>query len=256
MSNQSEDIQAVGFDTRPPMLDRTDFESWQQRIRLYYKGKDHGKYILQSIGEGSFKMRRCRDEIASGTDGPYLGPERDRVVDNVKMLLEGFELTKDDRKSQLYDEFEHFSKHKGENIHDYYVRFTKLINDIRHIKMTMPKNQLNSKFESNMLPEWGRFVMVFKLNKGLKESNHDQLGDITWIKETMLGELLLQEIGELKTELANISSAEPIYDEAGPSYDFGTLSEDNEALVVQSDASSIPNDALMMIANDIYEEDA
>ncbi|GKA56504.1 hypothetical protein Tco_0755576 [Tanacetum coccineum] len=80
MSNQSEDIRAVGSDTRPPMLDMTDFESWQQRIRLYCKGKDHGEYILQFIDEGPFKMGRCRDEIATGTNGPYLGPERDRVV--------------------------------------------------------------------------------------------------------------------------------------------------------------------------------
>ncbi|GKB80739.1 hypothetical protein Tco_0947634 [Tanacetum coccineum] len=79
MLNQSKDIHAAGSDTRPPMLDMTDFESWQQRIRLYSKGKDHGEYILQSIDEGQFKMGRCRDEIASGTDGPYLGPERDRV---------------------------------------------------------------------------------------------------------------------------------------------------------------------------------
>nr|GEY41988.1 hypothetical protein [Tanacetum cinerariifolium] len=32
----SEDIQEAGSDTRPPMLDRTDFESWQQRAQLYY----------------------------------------------------------------------------------------------------------------------------------------------------------------------------------------------------------------------------
>ncbi|GKA90062.1 hypothetical protein Tco_0811874, partial [Tanacetum coccineum] len=213
----SEDIQAATSDTRPPMLDKTDFESWQQRIRLYCKGKDHEDYILQSIDEGPFKMGRCRDDIASGTDGPYLGLERDRLVadlaqaekdrlradiramnillqglprdiyklinhntdandiwDNVKMLLEGSELTKDDRESQLYDVFEHFGQHKGENIHDYYVRFTKLINDMRHIKMTMPKIQLKSKFVNNMLPEWGRFVTTGKLNRGLKESNHDQ----------------------------------------------------------------------------------
>nr|GFB40558.1 integrase, catalytic region, zinc finger, CCHC-type, peptidase aspartic, catalytic [Tanacetum cinerariifolium]GFB40587.1 integrase, catalytic region, zinc finger, CCHC-type, peptidase aspartic, catalytic [Tanacetum cinerariifolium] len=62
------------------MLDKTDFKSWQQRIQIYSKGKDHGEYILQSIVEGPFKMERCRDEIASGTDGPYLGPKRDRVV--------------------------------------------------------------------------------------------------------------------------------------------------------------------------------
>nr|GFA07200.1 hypothetical protein [Tanacetum cinerariifolium] len=32
MANLSKDIQCAGFDTRPPMLDRTDFASWQQRI--------------------------------------------------------------------------------------------------------------------------------------------------------------------------------------------------------------------------------
>nr|GEW00944.1 hypothetical protein [Tanacetum cinerariifolium] len=46
---------------------------------------------------------------------------------------------------------------------------------MRNIKMTMPKIQLNSKFVNNMLPEWGRFVTIVKLNRGLKESNYDQL---------------------------------------------------------------------------------
>ncbi|GJT94244.1 retrovirus-related pol polyprotein from transposon TNT 1-94 [Tanacetum coccineum] len=75
------------------------------------------------------------------------------IWDNVKMLLEGSELTKEDRESQLYDDFEHFRQHKGETIHDYYVRFAKLINDMRNIKMTMSRMQLNSKFVNNMLPE-------------------------------------------------------------------------------------------------------
>ncbi|GKB18653.1 hypothetical protein Tco_0852576 [Tanacetum coccineum] len=97
------------------------------------------------------------------------------IWDNVKMLLEGSELTKEDRESQLYDDFEHFRQNKGETIHNYYVRFAKLINDMRNIKMTMSKIQLNSKFVNNMLPEWGRFVTAVKLNKGLKDSNFDQL---------------------------------------------------------------------------------
>ncbi|GJU18016.1 hypothetical protein Tco_1145982 [Tanacetum coccineum] len=66
-------------------------------------------------------------------------------------------------------------QNKGETIHNYYVRFAKLINDMRNIKMTMSKIQLNSKFVNNMLPEWGRFVTAVKLNKGLKDSNFDQL---------------------------------------------------------------------------------
>nr|GEX87999.1 hypothetical protein [Tanacetum cinerariifolium] len=63
----------------------------------------------------------------------------------------------------------------GESIHDYYVWFTKLINDMRNIKMTMSRMQLNSKFVNNMLPEWGRFVTSVKLSRGLRDSNYDQL---------------------------------------------------------------------------------
>nr|GFA63083.1 integrase, catalytic region, zinc finger, CCHC-type, peptidase aspartic, catalytic [Tanacetum cinerariifolium] len=69
------------------------------------------------------------------------------------MLLEGSELTKEDRESQLYDDFEHFRQHKEDSINDYYVRFSKLINDMRNIKMTMPKLQLNSEFENKMVLE-------------------------------------------------------------------------------------------------------
>ncbi|GJZ65975.1 hypothetical protein Tco_0622671 [Tanacetum coccineum] len=97
------------------------------------------------------------------------------IWDNVKMLLEGSKLTKEDHESQLYDDFEHFHQNKGETIHDYYIRFSKLINDMRNIKMTMSRMQLNSKFMNNMLPEWGRFVTAVKLNRGLRDSNYDQL---------------------------------------------------------------------------------
>ncbi|GJX92986.1 hypothetical protein Tco_0347572, partial [Tanacetum coccineum] len=207
MANLSKDIQCAGSDTRPPMLDRTDFASWQQRIRLYCRGKENGVNILKSIDEGHFQMGTFRETLVEGNQGALqLGQERARVYsdlspkdkdrynadiratnillqglpkdiyslinhytdakdiwDNVKMLLEGFELTKEDRESQLYDDFEHFRQNKRETIHDYYVLFAKLINDMRNIKMTMSRMQLNSKFVNNMLPEWGRFVTAVKL---------------------------------------------------------------------------------------------
>ncbi|GJV91707.1 integrase, catalytic region, zinc finger, CCHC-type containing protein [Tanacetum coccineum] len=97
------------------------------------------------------------------------------IWENVKMLLECSELTKKVRESQLYDDFEHFRQQKGETIHDYYVQFSKLINDTHNIKMTMSRMQLNSKFVNNMLLEWGRFVTAVKLNKGLRDSNYDQV---------------------------------------------------------------------------------
>nr|GEU92759.1 retrovirus-related Pol polyprotein from transposon TNT 1-94 [Tanacetum cinerariifolium] len=55
--------------------------------------------------------------------------------------------------------------------------------------------------------------------------------------------------------MANLSSADHVTDEARPSYDLNILSEyvkDNEVPVVHSDVSSVPNDAFMMIYNDIY----
>nr|GEU38499.1 integrase, catalytic region, zinc finger, CCHC-type, peptidase aspartic, catalytic [Tanacetum cinerariifolium] len=72
--------------------------------------------------------------------------------------------------------------------------------------------------------------------------------------------------------MANLSFADPVYDEAGPSYDSDTLSEvydhdnyqdvvcehheDNAELVVQNNVSSLPNDASMMIVNEMHEQTA
>ncbi|GKF92460.1 hypothetical protein Tco_0279179, partial [Tanacetum coccineum] len=61
MANLSKDIQCAGSDTLPPMLDRTDFASWQQRIRLYCRGKEIRENILKSINEGPFQMGTIRD---------------------------------------------------------------------------------------------------------------------------------------------------------------------------------------------------
>ncbi|GJT75101.1 retrovirus-related pol polyprotein from transposon TNT 1-94 [Tanacetum coccineum] len=202
MSSNSDDIQAAGSDTRPPMLDRTDYESWSQRIRLYCRGKENGLQILQSIDQGPFELGTTRDTLGTTPEGGVLlGPERPRtyedlsdtekkrydadvratnivlqglpkdiyklinhnieakaIWDNVKMLLAGSELTKEDRESQLYDEFERFKMLPGENINEYYVRFHKLVNDMRNIIMTMPNIQLNSKFVNNMSPEWDRIT--------------------------------------------------------------------------------------------------
>ncbi|GJW25461.1 hypothetical protein Tco_0039272 [Tanacetum coccineum] len=101
--------------------------------------------------------------------------EAKSIWDNVKILLAGSELTKEYRESQLYDEFERFKMLPGELANEYYVRFHKLVNDMRNIIMTMPNIQLNSKFVNNMSPEWDRFVTAVKLKKGLKGTNHEQL---------------------------------------------------------------------------------
>ncbi|GKC09235.1 hypothetical protein Tco_1000845, partial [Tanacetum coccineum] len=56
--------------------------------------------------------------------------------------------------------------------------------------------------------------------------------------------------------MANLSSTDPVYDKAGLSYDPDILSEyvkDNAVPVVESNVSSVPNDAYMMILNEMHE---
>nr|GEZ48354.1 reverse transcriptase domain-containing protein [Tanacetum cinerariifolium] len=46
-----EDIQCASSDTRPPRLDRTDFASWQQRIRLYCRGPERPRVYYDLTSE-------------------------------------------------------------------------------------------------------------------------------------------------------------------------------------------------------------
>ncbi|GJQ90657.1 retrovirus-related pol polyprotein from transposon TNT 1-94 [Tanacetum coccineum] len=182
------------------MLDRTDFTSWQ-RIHLYCRGKENGVNILKSINEGPFQMGTFRETLAEGNEcALHLGPELPLVYSDLSpedkerynagiratnILLQGLP-------KYIYTLINHYTDAKdiwdnvkmlleGETIHDYYVRFAKLINDTRNIKMTMSRMQLNLKFVNNMLSEWGRFVTAVKLNRGLRDSNYDQL--YTYLKQ-------------------------------------------------------------------------
>ncbi|GKD33759.1 hypothetical protein Tco_1249268 [Tanacetum coccineum] len=84
MSSNSDDIQATGSDTYPPMLNRTDYESWSQRIRLYCKGKENGLQILQSIDQGPFELGTTMDTLGTTPGGGVLlGPERPRTYEDL-----------------------------------------------------------------------------------------------------------------------------------------------------------------------------
>ncbi|GJV71487.1 reverse transcriptase domain-containing protein [Tanacetum coccineum] len=135
------------------MLDRTDFASWQQRIRLYCQGKENGVNILKSIDEGSFQMGTFRETLAEGTKGaPHLGPERPRVYSDlspkdkerynadiraINILLQG--LPKD-----IYSLINHYTDEK--DIWD------------NNIKMTAVQNAAKLQVYKQHVAEWGSLV--------------------------------------------------------------------------------------------------
>ncbi|GJS15731.1 hypothetical protein Tco_0410203, partial [Tanacetum coccineum] len=85
------------------------------------------------------------------------------IWDRVKKLIEGTEMTKQECQSMLFDEFDRFTSELGESIHSYYLRFTKLINDMRMIPMTMLPMQINTKFMNLLQPEWSSLSTISTL---------------------------------------------------------------------------------------------
>nr|GFB32837.1 hypothetical protein [Tanacetum cinerariifolium] len=127
------------------MLDRTDFSSWQQQIRLHCQGKDNGfgPERLRVYSDLNYNERDRYNADIQATNILLQGLPKDiytlinhytdakDIWDNVNMLLKGSELTKEDRESQVYDDFEHFRQHKEESINDYYVRNQATVQDDR-----------------------------------------------------------------------------------------------------------------------------
>ncbi|GJW18176.1 retrovirus-related pol polyprotein from transposon TNT 1-94 [Tanacetum coccineum] len=59
------------------------------------------------------------------------------IWDRVKLLMQGTELSYQECECKLYNEFDKFTSIKGESLHEYYLRFSQLINDMHTIGITM-----------------------------------------------------------------------------------------------------------------------
>ncbi|GJU34793.1 hypothetical protein Tco_1183147 [Tanacetum coccineum] len=135
--------------------ERVKVDAYIQGLTDNIKGKENGVNILKSIDEGPFQMGIFWETLAEGTEGA-LGPERPRVYSDLSpedkdrynadiratnILLQG--LPKD-----IYSLINHYTNAK--DIWD-------------NVKMLGGGDK------------WGRFVTVVKLNRGLRDSNYDQL---------------------------------------------------------------------------------
>nr|GEY19356.1 hypothetical protein [Tanacetum cinerariifolium] len=87
----------------------------------------------------------------------------------------GRELLGMERECKLYDAFDKFAHIKGESLHQYYLRFTQLTNDMNIYNMKLEQFHVNNKFLNRLPPEWSKFVTDFKLVKDLHTTNFDQL---------------------------------------------------------------------------------
>nr|GEY84972.1 retrovirus-related Pol polyprotein from transposon TNT 1-94 [Tanacetum cinerariifolium] len=147
------DSSAAGTDNRPPMLEENDYESWRICIERYIKGKPHGKLIWKSIQNRPTPYPQTTDPATEGGAVPPSRNKRDKERKfwvNLELLMKGSGQTLERRKEALFDEFEHFRANGNELIQDYFVRFHKLVNDMKVIQLDIPTHQLNTKFANNL----------------------------------------------------------------------------------------------------------
>ncbi|GKA45430.1 hypothetical protein Tco_0738226 [Tanacetum coccineum] len=52
MTTLAEHIIVAGPENRPPMLEKSMYDSWASRIRLFIKEKKHGRMMLDLIDDG------------------------------------------------------------------------------------------------------------------------------------------------------------------------------------------------------------
>ncbi|GJR11008.1 retrovirus-related pol polyprotein from transposon TNT 1-94 [Tanacetum coccineum] len=97
------------------------------------------------------------------------------IWEKIRLLMQGTSLTKQERECKLYDEFDKFTYKKGESLHEYYLRFTLLLNDMNIYKMPLEQFQVNTKFLNTLPAEWSKFVTDVKLVKDLHTTNVNQI---------------------------------------------------------------------------------
>ncbi|GJU60573.1 hypothetical protein Tco_1238339 [Tanacetum coccineum] len=71
------------------------------------------------------------------------------IWEKIKLLMQGTSLTKQERECKLYDEFDKFTYKKGESLHEYYLRFTLLLNDMNIYKMPLEQFQIHAHLEQH-----------------------------------------------------------------------------------------------------------
>nr|GEV87493.1 hypothetical protein [Tanacetum cinerariifolium] len=139
-------------DNRPPMLEKDMYDSWKSLMELYMMNRQHERMILESV----------ENAIQADCD-----------VNATNIILQG--LPPEEREFKLYDEFDKFAYKKGESLHEFYLRFSLLLNDMDIYNMNLEQFLVNTKFLNTLPPEWSKFVTDVKLVKDLHTTNVDQL---------------------------------------------------------------------------------
>ncbi|GJR24988.1 retrovirus-related pol polyprotein from transposon TNT 1-94 [Tanacetum coccineum] len=167
MTTLAEHIIMAGAENRPPMLEKSMYDSWESRIRLFIKGKKHGRMMLNSINNGPLVYPTIKEDgqirlkkYSEPTEAQQL--QDDCNVQATNIILHGLPpdvcalINHQEAAKDIWD--------KG-----------KLLMKGTELSMTMQQVQVNTKFLNDLPLERSKFVTYVKLAKSLYTTNYDQL---------------------------------------------------------------------------------
>ncbi|GJT51176.1 hypothetical protein Tco_0977333 [Tanacetum coccineum] len=196
MSTQ-QDIYAVSFENRPPMLNKDNYVPWSSRLLCYAKSKPNGKLIYNSIMNGPYVRRMIPEPGDSDREVPVAETFHEQTDDEliekeikqmeaddqaIQTILLG--LPKDiyaavdscETAQEIWLRVQQMMK-DGELIEYYYHRFSKLMNAFKRNKHFPEKIANNLKFLNNLQLEWKRHITIDRQTKDLHEVDYTQLYD-------------------------------------------------------------------------------
>ncbi|GJX14181.1 hypothetical protein Tco_0205939 [Tanacetum coccineum] len=118
--------------------------------------------------------------ILSGGDNRLPIVAKD-LWERIQLLMQGTSLTKQERECKLYDAFDKFAHIKGESLHQYYLRFTQLINDMNIYKMKLEQLQIDTTTHLAKLSPNRPLPRAFPvLNRDDPIDVINKIGKVTW----------------------------------------------------------------------------
>nr|GEZ82293.1 hypothetical protein [Tanacetum cinerariifolium] len=90
----------------------------------------------------------------------------------------GSEYGEQDRKAAVLYEYKTFKATEGELLLDTYIRYLKVINDLKKCGYSKDNCELNFKFLNSLQPEWKQYATIMRQNKNLMDINIDALYNI------------------------------------------------------------------------------
>ncbi|GKE38591.1 hypothetical protein Tco_1461996 [Tanacetum coccineum] len=135
---------------------------------------ENSSLIWPTIKENGVTRPRKYSEL-SATDAIQADYDVKELWERIQLLMQGTSLTKQESECKQYDEFDKFAYKKGETLHDFYLRFSLLLNDMNIYNVKLEQFQENTKFLNTLPPEWSKFMTDVKLVRDLHTTYIDPL---------------------------------------------------------------------------------